>query len=415
MGNRANKLLCIVAVFFLAAQYLKIRYPSIYSDAIVFCLEAALVGGIADWFAVTALFKRPLGIPWHTAILPRHRKAFTEATIRLVQRQFFTKKIVLNQVKALNAPQKVIFWLNGDVPKNALVQNITEYFLQKIRQLDSNTIEKVFADMISDKFTSKKIISYGLQYLQTNSVQEIFINKLSILFADKISGEDGIKTIEGLLERFEKEKLKAGSSSFLFSLGGALNVINNKECAKLVQSRLITFAKQLNDVDSDVHKKITSVMDSTVKELGKADLCNQSIQLLLNKLLKSPLPEKICAAYINELKSQLNPMQDKDLHEAVQTFVKICLEKSLQLVNTDAVIYRNIGAFINDALQRCALQAQNMLGNIIRRALDTMTDEELNKIIRSKTDTDLIWIRMNGSIVGGSIGLILFIIVQMIK
>ncbi len=84
--NKADKTLLGAAVIFLFALCLHIEYPdNTFASGLLFCAEAALVGGIADWFAVTALFKKPLGFPYHTAILPRRREAFVEATGKMLQ------------------------------------------------------------------------------------------------------------------------------------------------------------------------------------------------------------------------------------------------------------------------------------------------------------------------------------------
>ena len=74
--NKADKTLLFAAVVFFLALALVIAYPkSLLARGFLACADAALVGGIADWFAVTALFKKPLGFPWHTALLPRRRES----------------------------------------------------------------------------------------------------------------------------------------------------------------------------------------------------------------------------------------------------------------------------------------------------------------------------------------------------
>ena len=94
--NQADKALGVAAILFVICLLLKIYYPqSIYIKGLLFCAEAALIGGIADWFAVTALFKKPLGFPYHTEIIPRKREQVIEGCIKLVQKEFFTKKQML--------------------------------------------------------------------------------------------------------------------------------------------------------------------------------------------------------------------------------------------------------------------------------------------------------------------------------
>ena len=74
--------------------------------------EAAMVGGLADWFAVTALFRHPLGIPIpHTAIIPRKKDQIGESLAAFVQQNFLTAEVVGQRLDAARVPQRVGAWL----------------------------------------------------------------------------------------------------------------------------------------------------------------------------------------------------------------------------------------------------------------------------------------------------------------
>ena len=83
----ATGLLVVMAVVFAAARALEPRYPGLgYVKAFA---EAAMVGGLADWFAVTALFRHPLGLPIpHTAIIPRNKDRIGEALANFLRENF---------------------------------------------------------------------------------------------------------------------------------------------------------------------------------------------------------------------------------------------------------------------------------------------------------------------------------------
>jgi uncharacterized membrane-anchored protein YjiN (DUF445 family) len=81
--------------------------------------EAAMVGGLADWFAVTALFRHPLGLPIpHTAIIPRKKDQIGESLGTFVQQNFLTPEVVGPRVQAAEIPRRVGEWLAlGDRPE----------------------------------------------------------------------------------------------------------------------------------------------------------------------------------------------------------------------------------------------------------------------------------------------------------
>src|SRR5436190_3307517 len=97
----ATGLLVVMAAVFAVARALEPRYPWLgYVKAFA---EAAMVGGLADWFAVTALFRHPLGLPIpHTAIIPRNKDRIGEALARFLQENFLIPAVVARRMQRLD-------------------------------------------------------------------------------------------------------------------------------------------------------------------------------------------------------------------------------------------------------------------------------------------------------------------------
>ena len=110
--NKADKTLLAAMVIFFFALCVHLQYRDrVVADCFLFCAEAALVGGIADWFAVTALFRKPLGFPWHTAILPHRRQAFIDSSVDMVQQEFFSRKKLFTRIRNLDLLSLLLGWL----------------------------------------------------------------------------------------------------------------------------------------------------------------------------------------------------------------------------------------------------------------------------------------------------------------
>src|SRR6266566_1842870 len=93
MKRRATGLLALAAAIFGAAAALEARYP--WLGYVRATAEASLVGGLADWFAVTALFRRPLGLPIpHTAIVPTRKDALARNLSDFVGTNFLSEQVV---------------------------------------------------------------------------------------------------------------------------------------------------------------------------------------------------------------------------------------------------------------------------------------------------------------------------------
>jgi uncharacterized membrane-anchored protein YjiN (DUF445 family) len=102
-GNEggATGLLVVMAAIFVAARLLEARYPAL--TWVKAFAEAGMVGGLADWFAVTALFRHPLGLPIpHTAIIPRNKDRIGETLARFLQENFLIAPVVARRMRHID-------------------------------------------------------------------------------------------------------------------------------------------------------------------------------------------------------------------------------------------------------------------------------------------------------------------------
>ena len=97
----ATGLLVVMAAIFAASRALETTYPALaYVKAFA---EAAMVGGLADWFAVTALFRHPLGLPIpHTAIIPRNKDRIGEALATFLKENFLIPAVVARRMRNID-------------------------------------------------------------------------------------------------------------------------------------------------------------------------------------------------------------------------------------------------------------------------------------------------------------------------
>lgn len=103
--------LLFIAAFVVFALAALSGKDNLWVQAIVATAEAAMVGAAADWFAVNALFRRPLGIPWHTEIIPRNKAALGRSLGRFVALNFFSRRALYRKLRERDAAAEVAAWL----------------------------------------------------------------------------------------------------------------------------------------------------------------------------------------------------------------------------------------------------------------------------------------------------------------
>jgi uncharacterized membrane-anchored protein YjiN (DUF445 family) len=112
MKWRANGLLLLATLVYVAGQVFDARWVSTVA-------EAAMVGAIADWFAVTALFHHPLGLRFipHTAIIPRNRERIAVGISQFIQTNFLSSAAVVQRIRDFRPARTLYGWLLR--PENA--------------------------------------------------------------------------------------------------------------------------------------------------------------------------------------------------------------------------------------------------------------------------------------------------------
>src|SRR6266567_96117 len=106
----ASALLLVAILVFLTMQL--IDMPGFAARLAIAASEAAIVGGLADWFAVTALFRRPLGLPIpHTALIPARKDEIGESLGRFVSEQFLAPELLIARLQQKNRALQVARWL----------------------------------------------------------------------------------------------------------------------------------------------------------------------------------------------------------------------------------------------------------------------------------------------------------------
>ena len=97
----------------------------------------------------------------------------------------------------------------------------------------------------------------------------------------------------------------------------------------------------------------------------------------------------------------------------IYSFLTSQFDRLLSLLESNSTLKAEVEKFIFDLAARSALTARPIFANIAQTSLAKLSDEQLNSLVYSKAEPDFIWIRLNGSIIGSVIGLVLFIIIQL--
>ncbi len=155
---RATGLLLAAASVFVAASVL--HEAGFWVLLVRATAEAAVVGALADWFAVTAVFRRPLGLPIpHTAIVPRNKDRIGEGLGAFVTRNFLTPELLATKLRSIDPAGRLAAWLSAPDHAALVAERVTLVLPHVIRSLEDDEIREFAARALGEQLRSADLSS----------------------------------------------------------------------------------------------------------------------------------------------------------------------------------------------------------------------------------------------------------------
>ena len=432
--NNADTTLLCAALCFLIAVGFKITYPeSILAEGFLFVTEAAMVGGIADWFAVTALFKKPFGFPFHTAILPRRRAEFVSASTQMVQKEFFSRRTIFKKMGSLQLLPLLTNYLEKDETRKIVLTEIFNLIKEKFSAVDKESLSKTLSNKLRREFSdvpAEKLVDALFNWVRDNEKDKEFFIGLIKNFRTTAAKYETRQKLQKILEDYAETHMQsAGAFSVLMAgLAKMLNFVNFEEAAEIMQTQLLKLLDELL-IDSPLQRRTLNECRIKFSELAESpEIIDLAGRLQIELATEMPLESAIERALKN-LENQIlsveiedaPPVDDTALVPAQKNLglliVQILNDEYLRLMHIlkgDNSVKDAVEKIIHELTARAAIYAQPLVGTIAQTALSKLTEEQLNNLVYDKAEQDFVWIRMNGSIVGSVIGIVIFILLQLI-
>ena len=217
---------------------------------------------------------------------------------------------------------------------------------------------------------------------------------------------------------------KMESMGIFASLGAmfaqAFDAVNLDDIAKGIQDEALAVLDEAATQDSMLETRMLDAFYARFDELAADEELEERFAKLRGDLLRKMPIDETLSSTLDEIKKSLVGEKAADdnrlpLRDVLGGIVDSVVTRSMAMLDDDAELKKSIDALINDVAMRSALEARELSGIVTREVMTRLTDEELNKIVYEKVEPDLLWIRMNGSIVGAIIGVVLFVIINIVK
>ena len=395
MKNIALSVLGIAVIVFFVAHHYRIGWLKAIS-------EAAMVGGIADWFAVVALFRHPLGIPIpHTALIPNNKDAIGQNLGSFVSDEFLIKEKLEVKLDEFDFATKATNWLKEQ--KNAatiaalVVENVIPGILKTIDDADVKIFIQQQFEIKMQELNFGQWIASGLESLSKSDKQaQLITNVLTVLATELEANKAEIN-----------EKVK--KSTPWYTLGVA-----DKKIAEGVFNGLYEFLDMAKEPNSSIRKKIDSYVLKFIEDLKSSPEMQQKITSLIIEFTQKEEVQDYIGSIWQEVKNAVLA----DLENGEKSKIKLNLTRMIgnfgTTIQNDVVMTTKINNFIKIDLLGVLLRNKKAIGDLIATSVQSWDKKEIAEKLELEVGKDLQFIRINGTVVGGFVGLIIYFVEQFI-
>jgi uncharacterized membrane-anchored protein YjiN (DUF445 family) len=356
--------------------------------------EAGMVGGLADWFAVTALFRHPLGVPIpHTAIIPNNQDRIGRTLGRFVEKNFLTPDVLLRKLRQLQVGRRVADWLAAPATAGLIAHAITSALPHLIRSLRSRDfhdfLQRAFAEELSHADVAP-IIGHAIRLLAASGEADVLFDRAI---------EIAIRWIKD--NRARLDKLISEHSRWWIPKA------IDRRIASAIMDGVTEVLTGLKDPESEARTKFRADLDGIVTDLISSPEQRQQVNNAARRLFAHPDTR----AWLTSIWNQLCGAAIDDLAQP-ESRLSITLEKPISLVAQTLATDEIMQQHIDNAVERLAYSLISWRAEIgafiaeVVRSWDTRTLVERLELV---VGSDLQYIRMNGTIVGACAGCLIFI------
>ena len=391
MRRIATGLLVLMAFVFVGARLMEGRHPAI--GFVRAFAEAAMVGAIADWFAVTALFRYPLGlkIP-HTAIIPRNKERIGDNLANFLEHNFMSYEVVHGELARIDFAGSAASWLGRPENAHAVAAQVTSAVPALLRMVEDKDAAAFLQDALAGALKDVKLaplLSRLLSVLAAGGQHHVLLEKVLGFVAEALEQH----------RPFIRQKVHDHSPKWM------PKAIDEKFYERLMAGVENTLA-EIRDEDSQWRERFQAATDELIANLAHSPEYEEKLRRLLDSSLGHPLFRNYAGQVWDDVRQRLLADTTSD-HSRVAAQLEQALLALSAALGRNAPVQRKLNEWIRTFAAETIVAKRELIANLVRRVIRSWDADTLAHKFELHVGRDLQYIRINGTIVGGLVGLAL--------
>ncbi|WP_394940592.1 DUF445 domain-containing protein [Psychromicrobium sp. YIM B11713] len=393
MKTLALSLLIVAAVVFAVSFWLQRQYP--WLEYVRASAEGAMVGALADWFAVTALFRYPLGlrIP-HTAIIPTRKDAIGASLGEFVESNFLSEDVVREKLGSLNVAERLGNWLAREESADRLATEGAAAIKGLLEVLKDDDVREVIESMVRQYLLSPP---WGppLGRLAGQVFADGHHRKLVDLLVDR--AVEWVENNPSAVSRIVSERSPSWLPGFVDDL------VADRVYAEV---RKFVLAVQ-TDQDHQVRRALDEYLMKLADDLQHDPAMIQRAEEVKAQLLDSPRIRELAGQTWQTLKAALLEAVEDPQSALRLKFVSMVRDFGTRLAS-DEELGGKVNGWITEVAAYAVRNYRHDIASIITDTVERWDAQEASRKIELQVGRDLQYIRINGTVVGALAGLAIY-------
>lgn len=405
----ATGLLVLAGVVYATATLFESRYPGLYYVAAA--AEAAMIGAIADWFAVVALFHHPLNLRFipHTAILPRNKARIAQGLSEFIQQNFLSSRAVVERIAAFRPAATLCGWLLKAPNAETLAGYFARLAAYGLTAIDDARVSGFLLRAVSDKLRRADLASAAAQLLDVlteDRRHHALLDEALAALDDLLAREE---TRSAIAEEVARNAPLLKYFSDLFRLK-----LDERAALRIVEVALAKISEVRRDRDHELRKRFDAFVARFVENLKTDPATRARVARMRDELLENPA----LAGYIGGLWREFRGWLAADLGGEVslvrQRTASLIVGFGEQIA-ADSGVQQWIDEQILTALPPLVEEHRAKFGRFVEDQINSWQEEKLVAELERHIGPDLQYIRINGTVVGGLAGLLIAVMTQLAR
>ena len=367
--------------------------------------EAAMVGALADWFAVVALFRHPLGLPIpHTAIIKNKKDAIAGNLADFIRDKFLASDTLIAKLRAYNPAEHLAVYLMSKENAAGLAKGLTRVCADSLDFIDDERVQQLLRSALSNRIENFDLSTSAgsiLETLRKDNRHQIVLDDLLQRCAGWLAGEEAqaklARAIEDMAAKEYPLLMAFMPNKDQFARGAGEKIIK----------RINAYIQEVNaDPAHEVRYRFDTAVTGFIARLKSDPELRDKVEAIKLKVVHN----QSIADYARNLGEDLKNWLHNDLQQP-QSKVQDKIAAAVAGFGSTLSHNRGLKESLNEHLEKLVLRYGDTLrtaiaGHISGTVQQWESDEYVSEIELS-IGSDLQFIRMNGTLVGGVIGLLL--------